>query len=108
MRAFFGFGARLGPGSLERMVKAVEVKVRGEVQGVSFRGYAAKEAVRLELVGWVRNDPDGAVAAHFEGPDDAVDEMLDWCRRGSPSADVDDLSVEQAEVTGAESFEVDY
>jgi acylphosphatase len=90
------------------MVKAVEVKIKGEVQGVSFRGYAAREAVRLELVGWVRNEPDGAVAAHFEGPEDDVDEMIDWCRNGSPSADVNDVLVQEAEVTGAESFEVDY
>jgi acylphosphatase len=90
------------------MVKAVEVKIKGEVQGVSFRAYAAREAVRLELVGWVRNEPDGAVAAHFEGPEGDVDKMINWCRRGSPGADVDDLSVQEAEVTGAESFEVDY
>jgi acylphosphatase len=95
-------------GILDGMVRAVEVRISGDVQGVSFRGYAAREAVRLELVGWVRNEPDGAVAAHFEGPEDDVDEMIVWCRKGSPSADVNDVSVQEAEVTGAESFEVDY
>jgi acylphosphatase len=95
-------------GILGGMSRAVEVRISGDVQGVSFRGYAAREAVRLELVGWVRNEPDGAVAAHFEGPQDDVDEMIDWCRRGSPGADVNEVSVQEAEVTGAESFEVDY
>jgi acylphosphatase len=90
------------------MVRAVEVRISGDVQGVSFRGYTAREAVRLELVGWVRNEPDGSVAAHFEGPEDAVDEMLAWCREGSPSAEVRQVSVEEAEVSNAESFEVDY
>jgi acylphosphatase len=78
------------------------------VQGVSFRAYAAHEAVRLELVGWVRNEPDGAVAAHLEGPDEAVEEMLAWCRQGSPAASVGDLEVTDVEPTGAASFEVDY
>ncbi len=49
------------------MTRAVEVEVSGEVQGVSFRGYAAQEAVRLELVGWVRNESDGSVLAHCRG-----------------------------------------
>lgn len=80
----------------------------GQVQGVSFRGYAAREAVRLELVGWVRNEPDGAVAAHFEGPDDKVEEMLEWCRQGSPGAQVEEVEVRDVEATGAASFEVDY
>jgi acylphosphatase len=90
------------------MTRAVEVRITGRVQGVSFRAYAAHEAVRLELVGWVRNEPDGSVAAHLEGPDDAVDEMIAWCRQGPPAAGVDQVEVHGAEATGAASFEVDY
>lgn len=90
------------------MPRAVEVRITGEVQGVSFRAYAAREAVRLELVGWVRNARDGSVQAHFEGSEDAVEEMLDWCRHGSPGAVVHDVEVRDADPTGAGSFEVDY
>jgi acylphosphatase len=90
------------------MTRAVEVEVSGEVQGVSFRGYAAQEAVRLELVGWVRNEPDGSVLAHYEGDDDAVAEMLTWCREGSPSAEVHDIEVRDVEPTHDSSFEVRY
>lgn len=90
------------------MTRAVEVRITGRVQGVSFRAYAAHEAVRLELVGWARNEPDGAVAAHLEGPDDAVEEMLAWCRRGSPAARVTDVAVSDVEPTGASSFEIDF
>ena len=90
------------------MTRAVEVVVSGEVQGVSFRAYAAQEAVRLELAGWVRNERDGSVRAHYEGEDDAVEEMLAWCREGSPSADVHDVEVREVEPTGDESFEVRY
>jgi acylphosphatase len=90
------------------MSRAVEVSVSGEVQGVSFRGYAAKEAVRLELVGWVRNESDGTVTAHFEGPSDDVEKMLDWCREGSPSADVRRVEVRDVEPIGASEFSVEY
>jgi len=90
------------------MMRAVEVEVSGEVQGVSFRAYAAQEAVRLELVGWVRNEPNGSVLAHYEGDDEAVEEMLKWCREGSPSADVRRVEVRDVEPTNASSFEVRY
>jgi acylphosphatase len=90
------------------VIRAVEVRITGEVQGVSFRAYAAHEAVRLELAGWVRNEPDDSVAGHFEGPDEAVEEMLAWCRRGSPAADVDAVEVTDVRPTGAAAFEVDY
>lgn len=87
---------------------AVELRVTGHVQGVSFRAYAAREAVRLEVVGWVRNDPDGAVALHVEGSRDAVDAMTAWCRDGSPAARVDAVEVTDADPRGGDSFEVRY
>ena len=80
----------------------------GEVQGVSFRGFAAKEAVRLELAGWVRNEDDGSVLCHVEGPEDDVQQMVDWCRQGSPSADVRQVEVRDVEPLGASGFSVDY
>ena len=90
------------------MTRAVEVGVSGEVQGVSFRGYAAQEAVRLELAGWVRNEPDGSVRGHFEGDDEAVKAMIAWCRQGSPSADVRQVEVRDVEPTHDSTFEVRY
>lgn len=90
------------------MSRAVEVSVSGEVQGVSFRGYAAKEAVRLELVGWVRNERDGSVRAHFEGPPDDVEKMLEWCREGSPAAEVRTVDVRDVQPIGAADFSVEY
>jgi acylphosphatase len=90
------------------VTRAVEVRITGRVQGVSFRAYAAREAVRLELVGWVRNEPDGSVAAHLEGPDDDVEEMVAWCRQGPRAARVDRLEVHDVAPSGASRFEVDY
>lgn len=90
------------------MARAVEVRITGVVQGVSFRGYAAREAVRLELAGWIRNGDDGSVLASFEGPADAVSEMLEWCRHGPPAAQVASVDVTETKPGGATSFEVDY
>lgn len=93
---------------LEGMSHAVEVRVVGEVQGVAFRVFAAREAVRLELVGWVRNELDGSVLGHFEGLPDAVQSMVDWCREGSPSAEVHRLQVRDVQPIGASKFSVEY
>ena len=89
------------------MPRAVDVTVTGLVQGVFFRAETQREADRLGLAGWVRNEPDGSVAAHFEGEPDAVGSMVDWCREGPSRARVDGVDVRDAEPTGAKRFEVD-
>ena len=90
------------------MSTAVTVKVRGRVQGVSFRWYAVQEAERLGVRGWVRNEPDGSVAAHLEGDDEAVAAMVAWCRTGPSYAAVRDVAVTEARPTGANSFAIRY
>ena len=90
------------------MSRAVEVKVRGRVQGVAFRWYAVQEAERLGVHGWVRNEPDESVAAHLEGDAQAVEAMVEWCRHGPRSAVVRDVSVTQARPTDATSFDIRY
>ena len=88
------------------MSKAVDVRITGRVQGVSFRAYARDQARGLGVAGWVRNEPDGAVAAHFEGADHAVDAMVAWCRHGPAYAEVEQVAVSEAEYSGATDFSV--
>ena len=88
------------------MSKAVTVTVTGRVQGVAFRWYAVQEAERRGVTGWVRNEPDGSVAAHFEGDPDAVEAMVAWCRQGPRRARVDAVDVRDAEPAGATRFDV--
>jgi acylphosphatase len=87
------------------MVRA-HVWVQGRVQGVSFRAYAQHEAVRLGLRGWVRNLPDRRVEAVFEGQREAVDQMVQWCHRGSPLAQVTRVTVEWEDPDGEGPFQV--
>ena len=86
--------------------RSVDLHVTGRVQGVSFRWYAAREATRLGLAGWVRNEPDGSVRAHAEGPDDAVHEFVAWCRQGPPAARVEQVSTSDVDASGATSFDI--
>lgn len=83
------------------------VIVRGEVQGVFFRDSTRKEAVSRGVSGWVKNRSDGAVEAVFEGPADAVNAMVEWCRSGPSRADVEDMDVSlEAETDDFDGFEV--
>ncbi|MEW6554969.1 MAG: acylphosphatase [Actinomycetota bacterium] len=85
------------------------VVVSGRVQGVYYRSYAADAARELGITGWVMNTPGGDVEAVFEGDRGAVDRMIDWCWRGSPSSRVDDVRVTWEEATGElEGFDVRY
>ncbi len=69
------------------------ILVGGLVQGVAFRAATIDAARRLGVNGWVRNLPDGRVEAEAEGARDRVEALVAWCRRGPPSARVDDLQV---------------
>ncbi len=88
------------------MTRAVDLTITGRVQGVSFRYYATREAAHLEVAGWVRNQPDGSVALHAEGPDAAVDALVRWCGSGPPGARVERVEVTEGDVTGAAGFDV--
>lgn len=85
---------------------AVRVRVTGQVQGVFFRDGARREARRLGVAGWVRNEPDGSVAVHAEGSQGDVDALVDWCRTGPAAAEVAEVTTEVAETTGEQDFAV--
>jgi acylphosphatase len=65
------------------------VVIRGRVQGVGYRDFTERTALKFGLAGWVRNRRDGAVEALFAGPADAVATMMEACRRGPFNARVD-------------------
>jgi acylphosphatase len=69
------------------------VRLSGHVQGVGFRYATADEARLRHLAGWVRNLDSGGVEAVFEGPRQAVEDMLQWCNEGPPGSYVRDFRV---------------
>jgi acylphosphatase len=85
------------------------VFVSGRVQGVFFRYETRQQARRLGVTGWVRNLPDGRVEAIFEGEKEAVDFMIEFCRRGPPGARVEKVKVTWEPYKGEfEGFRIRY
>jgi acylphosphatase len=63
-------------------------------------------AVERGVSGSVRNRPDGAVEAVFEGPSEAVESMLAFAREGPARADVTDVEVTDEEPEGLQGFTI--
>ena len=77
---------------MEKKVKA-HVIIAGKVQGVFFRMETKHAADRYGVYGWVRNKRDGTVEALFEGDEERVGSMIEWCREGPPFANVKQVDV---------------
>lgn len=78
--------------------KAMLVRVSGRVQGVSFRIWARREAERLGVAGWVRNERDGSVAAMIVGTDRALANMVERLWMGPAAASVVSVETEPVAV----------
>jgi len=71
----------------------LRVVVSGWVQGVGYRDFVSREAVRHRLKGYVRNSSDGSVEIEAEGPHDELQRFLDLLRSGHPLAEVERVDV---------------
>jgi acylphosphatase len=80
-------------------MKRLEATIYGRVQGVSFRHYTWREAQRLELTGWVANQPDGAVQMVAEGADDPLQQFVAFLHQGPAMAHVTHVDIIWAEAT---------
>lgn len=90
-------------------MKRVHVHISGRVQGVFFRAETQRAANGFGLTGWVRNRADGSVEALFEGKDDHVNKMLEWCHTGPPAARVTEVLMTEEPYTGEfNSFSIRY
>ena len=67
------------------------IVLRGRVQGVGFRAFVERAALKRGIEGWVRNCRDRSVEAVFAGPPAVVADMIETCRRGPFAARVDAL-----------------
>ncbi|MBI2091676.1 MAG: acylphosphatase [Deltaproteobacteria bacterium] len=76
------------------------IYIEGIVQGVFFRANAQKAAQSLNLTGWVRNTNGGGVETIAEGAKENLEKFISWCRKGPPSARVENVKAEWEKETG--------
>lgn len=83
--------------------------ISGRVQGVFFRSETRHEAAKRGVNGWVRNLPDDRVEAVFEGEQEDVKKLLEFCKNGPPGAEVIGINVTWGTYSGEfRGFEIRY
>ena len=74
-----------------------------------FRKHVSDAAQQLEVIGFVKNLPDGSVYAEVEGTSTDIQHMVVACKTGSPHSRVEKVEVKEMEPTGSESdFRISY
>ena len=87
----------------------VNVLISGRVQGVWFRSSTKQKAEQLGVTGWVRNTKDGRVEAIFEGEENSVKSLTEWCHHGPPLAKIEKVEVKnQPPTNGFDDFSIKY
>jgi len=71
---------------------SLNLLIVGRVQGVFYRASTLEQAQGLNLTGWVKNLADGSVEVVAEGSRHALEDLLEWCKRGPPAAEVEHVS----------------
>lgn len=85
-------------------VTTLRVRVEGKVQGVGFRAFAVRQALALNLVGWVRNRADGAVETLVTGTVKNVERFVQACMKGPEGAKVTNIDLIADTDPGSQGF----
>ncbi len=87
----------------------IKITVYGRVQGVGFRYHTRKKAQELGLTGYVTNQPDYTVEIVADGPDEQLNALIEWTKKGPERASVSRLEVEDClPINRFDEFVVEY
>lgn len=87
---------------------ALHIIVSGRVQGVGFRAWAAREAARLGITGFVRNLPDGTVEIVAEGDPGGLDRFCGQLEAGNGLSITTSITKKRAQPQGYTRFSITY
>lgn len=88
------------------MIDAVDIHVKGIVQGVGFRPFVYRMAKKYLINGWVLNAADG-VYIHAEGESKLVDEFIMELSDNPPAASrVKEIDIKEVPLEDFDSFEI--
>lgn len=79
------------------MSKSLQIRIKGEVQGVGFRYWAVQQARLLGIRGYVRNLPEGSVEVLAIGDPQALNQFCEVLKQGPILAQVDTLDTKEVQ-----------
>ncbi len=90
-------------------MRTLHIIVKGIVQGVSFRYFAAYNARQFGIHGYVKNLYNGEVEIIAQSETQNLQPFLEKIKLGPPTARIDDIKIEEdPEQTEYDSFEITY
>ena len=85
---------------------AVKVHIKGLVQGVGFRPFVYRIAIKSNLKGWVENNNEG-VFAKVEGDENSIKEFLNLLKyQAPPASNIESIIHKKVEVENFNTFEI--
>lgn len=88
------------------MKKSVRLYITGTVQGVFFRAFIKENAEKHDVKGFTRNLEDGRVEVFLEGDADAVNKMVEVCKKGPRHAQIRNVEVKTERFQDLKGFKV--
>ena len=86
--------------------KCCQIIVKGKVQGVFFRKYTRIMANRLDIKGFVRNEPDNSVFIEACGESDNLEKFIQWCHKGPDNSFVEKVDVHDVSPKKFSAFDI--
>lgn len=86
------------------MLKHLNIRVYGKVQGVFYRATAVELANTLGIKGFARNERDNSVYMEAEGENDVLEKFIEWCHKGSARAKVEQVVTEEGDMKNYVNF----
>lgn len=90
------------------MTKHFNIKIYGLVQGVFYRASTKKQANKLNITGFARNEPDGSVYIEAEGEENDLNQFIKWCNIGPSMAQVEKITVSENTLKNFKAFSTKY
>lgn len=88
------------------MVKHLNIRIFGQVQGVFFRHSTKEKAEELNIKGSIQNESSGSVYIEAEGDEEALEKFIKWCNQSPGLAKVEKIEVKKGEIRNFTDFSV--
>ncbi len=88
------------------MKKSVRLYITGTVQGIFFRAFIKENAERYNVKGFVRNLEDGRVEVFLEGDADAVNKMIELCKKGPKHSQIKKVEIKDERFQDFKTFKI--
>ena len=88
------------------MLKCMQIKIYGQVQGGGFRSAAMQAAYRLRIKGFVRYDAENSLTMEAQGEQDDIAQFVQFCREWFTDEVIQDFIVTDKEPENYPGFTI--